>query len=42
MTSLFAWITHILDIVFFTAVTGAVLVVVLSWISIFRDGFSPD
>ena len=36
------WITHVLDVAFFAGLAGCASVVILSWISILRDGFSDD
>jgi hypothetical protein len=33
---------HVLEAMFFTGLGGCALVVVISWIEIFRDGFSED
>jgi hypothetical protein len=32
--------TRVVEILFFTGIVGCTLVVVISWISIFKDGFS--
>jgi len=32
--------TRVVEILFFTGIVGCALVVVISWISIFKDGFS--
>jgi len=34
------WLMRALDLVFFSGLIGCALVVIFSWISIFRDGFS--
>ena len=34
------WLIRILEITFFTGLIGCAFVVILSWISIFRDGFT--
>jgi len=34
--------TRVVEILFFTGIVGCALVVVISWISIFRDGFSES
>jgi hypothetical protein len=31
---------HVIEVMFFTGLVGCVLVVVISWISIFKGGFS--
>jgi hypothetical protein len=31
---------HVVEVMFFTGLIGCTLVVCISWISIFRDGFS--
>ena len=36
------WATYVLDTVFFVGLTGCALAVVLSWISIFKSGFSNN
>jgi hypothetical protein len=33
---------HILEVMFFTGLVGCVAVVVISWISIFKEGFSDE
>jgi hypothetical protein len=33
---------HILEVMFFTGLVGCVAVVVISWISIFKEGFTDD
>ena len=39
---LMVWATYVLDIVFFTGLLGCATVVIVSWISIFKEGFSED
>jgi hypothetical protein len=39
---LLIWITRILDVVFFAGLFGCLLVILLSWISILLEAFSPD
>jgi hypothetical protein len=39
---LMIWAIHVLDAAFFIGLTGCAAVVVISWISIFREGFSDD
>jgi hypothetical protein len=39
---LFRYVIRILEVLFFTGILGCLVVVVLSWISIFKSGFSPD
>jgi hypothetical protein len=39
---LIQWFLHALTVMFFTGLTGCLMVVVISWVSIFRSGFSPD
>jgi hypothetical protein len=34
------WATYVLDTMFFIGLTGCASVVVISWISIFKSGFS--
>jgi len=34
--------TRVIEIMFFTGIVGCALVVVISWISIFKDGFSDS
>ena len=36
------WFFLTLEIVFFTGIAGCLLVVLISWISIFSSGFSRD
>ena len=36
------WSTYVLEVVFFTGLTGCATVVVISWVSIFKSGFSRD
>jgi hypothetical protein len=36
------WSTYVLEVIFFTGLTGCALVVVISWISIFRSGFTRE
>jgi hypothetical protein len=36
------WLTRALGIAFFIGLIGCAIVVILSWISIFKDGFSRD
>ncbi|HZP07226.1 MAG TPA: hypothetical protein VFB43_20170 [Terracidiphilus sp.] len=36
------WATYVLDCSFFIGLTGCALVVIISWISIFKEGFSDD
>jgi hypothetical protein len=36
------WLFRTLEVMFFTGLAGCTLVVVISWISIFRSGFSHD
>jgi hypothetical protein len=36
------WATHVLDVAFFAGLAGCALVVILSWISILKEGFSDD
>jgi hypothetical protein len=36
------WIIRILECMFFAGLIGCAFVVVLSWISILKDGFSDD
>jgi hypothetical protein len=36
------WATHVLDVAFFAGLAGCASVVVLSWISILKEGFSDD
>jgi hypothetical protein len=39
---LFFWTSHVLVVSFFTGVFGCLMVVILSWISILKSGFSRD
>jgi hypothetical protein len=34
--------TYVLTTIFFTGLIGCALVVVISWVSILKEGFSPD
>lgn len=36
------WLLYGLEGLFFTGLAGCVLVVIISWISIFKTGFSKD
>jgi len=36
------WATHILDVAFFAGLAGCASVIILSWISILKEGFSND
>jgi hypothetical protein len=36
------WSTHVLDVAFFAGLAGCASVIILSWISILKDGFSDD
>jgi len=36
------WATYVLDCSFFIGLTGCAAVVIISWISIFKEGFSDD
>jgi hypothetical protein len=36
------WGAHILEGMFFTGLVGCAAVVVISWVSIFKEGFSND
>jgi hypothetical protein len=38
--SFLLFLTHVIEIMFFTGLVGCVAVVAISWISIFGDGFS--
>jgi hypothetical protein len=40
--SIMIWSARILEVMFFTGLIGCVSVVVISWISIFKEGFSDD
>lgn len=37
-----SWTMRVLELMFFTGITGCALVVVISWISILKDGFSDN
>jgi hypothetical protein len=37
---LLTWVMYALEILFFTGVVGCAVVVVVSWVSIFGDGFT--
>jgi hypothetical protein len=37
---LIVWSFRVLEVMFFTGLIGCSLVVVISWVSIFKDGFS--
>jgi hypothetical protein len=37
---LIIWLMRVLEVMFFTGLIGCLLVVTISWISIFKDGFS--
>jgi hypothetical protein len=39
-TSLMVLAVRLVEILFFTGLAGCILVVIISWISIFREGFS--
>jgi hypothetical protein len=34
------WMLYALEVLFFTGLCGCVLVIVISWISIFKSGFT--
>lgn len=36
------WLMRALEVAFFTGLIGCALVVIFSWISILKDGFSND
>jgi hypothetical protein len=36
------WATYVLDTMFFIGLTGCASVVVISWVSIFKSGFSSS
>jgi hypothetical protein len=36
------WATYALEMMFFTGLAGCALVVMISWISIFKEGFRKD
>jgi hypothetical protein len=36
------WLLRVLEYLFFIGLSGCVLVVVVSWVSIFKSGFSKD
>jgi hypothetical protein len=36
------WCMHVVEVLFFTGLIGCALVVTISWISIFKTGFSKD
>ena len=38
--SLMIWLLRVLEIMFFAGLVGCAIVVIISWISIFKDGFS--
>ena len=40
--SLMHWAVYTAEVLFFTGLAGCVLVVVISWISIFKTGFSKS
>lgn len=40
--SLMHWALYAAEVLFFTGLAGCVLVVVISWISIFESGFSKS
>lgn len=40
--SLMVWATYILSATFFIGIAGCAGVVIVSWISIFGDGFTKD
>ncbi|HTB96753.1 MAG TPA: hypothetical protein VK716_07075 [Terracidiphilus sp.] len=44
MTSheLIIWMMRAIEVMFFTGLCGCLLVVIISWISIFKSGFSAD
>jgi hypothetical protein len=33
------WVMRVLEVAFFAGITGCLLVVVISWVSIFAEGF---
>jgi hypothetical protein len=37
---LMVWLFGVLEVMFFTGLVGCSLVVVISWVSIFKEGFS--
>ena len=37
---IYEFAAHVLEVMFFTGLFGCVLVVVISWISIFKSGFT--
>ena len=36
------WAIRLVEVMFFLGITGCASVVVISWISIFKDGFSKE
>jgi|WetSurMetagenome_2_1015567.scaffolds.fasta_scaffold760442_1 hypothetical protein len=36
------WFFYALEVMFFTGLGGCVLVVIISWVTILKDGFSQD
>lgn len=40
MFKLMVWCTYLLECMFFAGLIGCALVVFISWISIFKEGFS--
>ena len=42
LVQLGAWVMPALEFMFFAGLIGCAFVVILSWISILRDGFSDD
>ena len=42
MHKLMHWAMYAVEILFFTGLAGCVLVVVISWVSIFKTGFSKS
>lgn len=39
---LMLWFFYAIEAMFFTGLAGCVLVVIISWITIFKSGFSRD
>jgi len=37
---LMTWAMHVLDVMFFTGLVGCVAVVIISWFSILKEGFT--
>jgi hypothetical protein len=40
--TIIAFVARVLEVMFFTGLIGCALMIVVSWIEIFADGFSDD